>query len=118
MNSLLSQALWLTLWGIGTTFAAIGVLVGGMYLLTALIKDRPEKAEEEGEEEAPTAEVSAGADQRVVAAVAAVATALAQAGTALRLPAGETLAAGSWDSFTRSRRLSGRAQHDQRRAVR
>lgn len=117
MNTLLSQALWLTLWGMGTTFAAIGVLVGGMYLLTVLFKDRPGEAEAEGEKEEPAA-VSAGADQRVVAAVAAVATALAQAGSVLRLPAGETLAAGSWDSFARSRRLSGRAQHDQRRAVR
>ena len=44
MNTLLSQALLLTLIGMTMTFAAIGLLVGGMYVLTALIKDERPKA--------------------------------------------------------------------------
>lgn len=44
MTTLLNQALTLTLIGMGMTFAAIGLLVLGMYVMTALIKDTPPKA--------------------------------------------------------------------------
>lgn len=44
MNTLLTQALLLTLIGMTMTFAAIALLVVGMYVLTALIKDERPKA--------------------------------------------------------------------------
>ncbi|MBN1877368.1 MAG: OadG family protein [Anaerolineae bacterium] len=40
MENLLIQALQLTVIGMGMTFGAIGALVGGMYLMTALVRDR------------------------------------------------------------------------------
>lgn len=121
MNELLGQALWLTVWGMGITFAAIGVLVGGMYLLTALAKDdsAAEEAEEATTAEAEPETTALPAEEgRRLAAMAAVAVALAQAGAALHLPAREPAVAGSWDSFARQRRLTGQAQHAQRRLVR
>ena len=48
MGELLSQALNLTLVGMGMTFAAIGVLVAGMYALTTFLADE-EEAEEAGD---------------------------------------------------------------------
>jgi len=45
MTTLLNQALILTLVGMGMTFAALGLLVLGMYALTALFTDRPRRSE-------------------------------------------------------------------------
>jgi len=45
MTTLLNQALILTLVGMGMTFGAIGLLVLGMYALTALITDKPRLTE-------------------------------------------------------------------------
>jgi len=96
MADLLNQALILTLVGMGMTFAALGLLVLGMYAMTALITDEPRRktapAEESPVEERivtqaadvvlhltaaarrPGAEVS---ENRELAAAAAVALALA-----------------------------------------
>jgi Na+-transporting methylmalonyl-CoA/oxaloacetate decarboxylase gamma subunit len=96
MTTLLNQALILTLVGMGMTFAALGLLVLGMYAMTALITDEPRRktapAEESPAEERivtqaadvvlhltaaarrPSAEVSAN---RELAAAAAVTLALA-----------------------------------------
>lgn len=43
----LSIALRLTVIGMGVTFTAIGVLVVGMYLMTFLLRERPEPEEDE-----------------------------------------------------------------------
>jgi len=43
MTTLLNQALILTLVGMGMTFAALGLLVLGMYAMTALITDEPRR---------------------------------------------------------------------------
>ena len=99
MTTLLNQALILTLVGMGMTFAALGLLVLGMYAMTALITDEPRRkttpAEESPAEERivtqaadvvlhltaaarpPVAEVGAN---RELAAVAAVSLALALEG--------------------------------------
>ncbi len=45
MTTLLNQALILTLVGMGMTFAALGLLVLGMYAMTALITDKPRRQE-------------------------------------------------------------------------
>ena len=80
MEELLSQTLWLTLWGMGMTFASIGFLVLGMYLMTYLTRGR---REEEGdimaaplEREAVEVEIERERKRKAVAA--AVAAALAR----------------------------------------
>ncbi len=84
MEELLSQTLRLTLWGMGMTFASIGILVLGMYLMTYLTRER---REEEGdvmaaplEREAVEVEMERERKRKAVAAAvaAAVAVALAQ----------------------------------------
>jgi len=56
MTTLLNQALILTLVGMGMTFAALGLLVLGMYAMTALITDEPRRKKAPAEE-APAEEV-------------------------------------------------------------
>lgn len=99
MTTLLNQALILTLVGMGMTFAALGLLVLGMYAMTALITDEPRRktapAEEVPAEErivtqaadvvlhlATTARQSGAevSENRELAAAAAVALALALEG--------------------------------------
>ena len=50
MTTLLNQALVLTLIGMGMTFAALGLLVLGMYAMTALITDEPRRKKAPAEE--------------------------------------------------------------------
>jgi len=50
MTTLLNQALVLTLIGMGMTFAALGLLVLGMYAMTALITDEPRRKKASPEE--------------------------------------------------------------------
>jgi len=50
MTTLLNQALILTLGGMGMTFAALGMLVLGMYAMTALITDKPRRKKASSEE--------------------------------------------------------------------
>lgn len=74
----LSQTLTITLWGMGLTFAAIGLLVVAMMLLTRWTRgEQPRPEAEASEEEALSAEELADMEQ---AAAAAVAMALAVAG--------------------------------------
>jgi Na+-transporting methylmalonyl-CoA/oxaloacetate decarboxylase gamma subunit len=112
MTTLLNQALVLTLIGMGMTFGALGLLVLGMYAMTALITDKPRRetasTEEAPAEEAlvtrvadvvlhlaaaasqPSTEVEADRprdEDREYAAAAAVALALALEGDAPQLDA-------------------------------
>ncbi len=91
MTTLLNQALILTLVGMGMTFAALGLLVLGMYAMTALITDKPRgkealeaAPETRGVDVAlPVVEVAAEPprdEARERAAVTAVALALAMEG--------------------------------------
>ena len=91
MTTLLNQALILTLVGMGMTFASLGLLVLGMYAMTALITDKPrgKKALEAAPETRgvdvalPVVEVAAALPRdaaRSRAAAAAVALALAMEG--------------------------------------
>ncbi len=50
MITQLNQALVLTLVGMGMTFAALGLLVLGMYAMTALITDKPRRKKASAEE--------------------------------------------------------------------
>jgi len=109
---LLKQALWLTLIGMGMTFAAIGALVLGMYALGSI---KPRKAGGEamaGEaEEAPVAAAEAAlstAEARYQAAVAAVAVARAQALPEVRRSAGAPV--DQWRACVRTQQLLRRNQ--------
>jgi Na+-transporting methylmalonyl-CoA/oxaloacetate decarboxylase gamma subunit len=50
MTTLLNQALILTLIGMGMTFGALGLLVLGMYAMTALITEKPRRKKVPAEE--------------------------------------------------------------------
>lgn len=110
---LLSQALQLTTWGMGVTFLTIGALVLGMYAMTAVFKDAPEKAEEA--EIAPAAVPQS--DERYLAAAAAVAVALAETHDRLYVASG-ALASSGWVDYSRSHALNQRMQHTFRRVRR
>ena len=114
MAELLQQALVLTVWGMGVTFATIGALVLGMYALTALLADAPESAADETPDAAPAPSVP---DARQLAAVAAVAVALASAQPAVVAPA-PTSATQGWSGYARNQALNRLTQHQSRRARR
>lgn len=105
---LLKQALLLTAIGMGMTFAAIGALVLGMFLLGGI---KPRKPAEVADEEpaTPVAEAAATpdtADARYLAAVAAVAVARAQSVREDRRTSGVVV--DQWRSYVRSRHLTQR----------
>ncbi len=114
MAELLQQALVVTVWGMGVTFATLGALVLGMYALTALLKDAPESAMDAALDAAPTPALP---DARQLAAVAAVAVALATAQPAVVAPA-PTSAAQGWSGYARNQALNRLTQHQSRRARR
>lgn len=104
---LLRHALLLTLIGMGMTFAALGALVLGMFLLGG-IKARGDDSrqidEEAGEAPVTSAEDSAlMADARYLAAAAAVAVARAQLARENRQPAGAPV--DQWRSHVRAQHL-------------
>jgi Na+-transporting methylmalonyl-CoA/oxaloacetate decarboxylase gamma subunit len=110
MGDPLSEALRYTLIGMGMTFAAIGALVVGMYLLTALAPGREAEETPEARVGGAAPEPQAGND-RHRAAVAAVAVALAEASRA-RSPRGiRPGAADRWTTFVRSQHLKRGAPH-------
>ena len=109
---LLKQALWLTLIGMGMTFAAIGALVLGMYALGSI---QPRKAAGEAmaeeAEAAPAAAASAAlstAEARYQAAAAAVAVARAQARPEVWRPA--DVPVDQWRAYVRHQQLLRRNQ--------
>ena len=87
MNSIFGQSILITVMGMGVTFAALGLVMASMFILTRLAKDREESTAESTEPEQTTGEVGmtqepidieleAGASMAEVAAAAvAVATA-------------------------------------------
>jgi Na+-transporting methylmalonyl-CoA/oxaloacetate decarboxylase gamma subunit len=112
MNTeLLLQGGWLTLVGMGFTFISIGAIIGVMYLITAVIKDKPEAEEETAE--ALVTEVDSEAAARRLAAVAAVTVALAQAQSPQ-----QALPVKDWDIYARNQRLTSSALHDMQRVRR
>lgn len=126
----LTNALWITLIGMGLVFVAILALWGLMALLVRLT---PEQAAEEGnadipvelspEASAPTDTVSEGTsqDRKRRAAAAAVAVALAQARMMASTPARESQSAGTlspWQAVHRASQLSQRTQAMRKKEVR
>ena len=112
MEDNLIQALNYTAIGMSVTFAALGLLVGLMYLLTALTREREEIPAEEAvaafvEEEAAAPPPT---DDRYRAAAAAVALALAD--LARKRAAEEAIAspADQWRSFVRNQHLTQRVR--------
>ena len=113
---LLKQALWLTLIGMGMTFAAIGALVLGMYALGS-IKPRKAAGEAMAEEAeaAPAAAAEAAlstAEARYQAAAAAVAVARAQVLPEVRHPA--DVPVDQWRAYVRHQPLLRRHQATRR----
>ena len=135
MSDLLVQGLQLTVLGMGMTFASIGALVVGMYLMTAVTRTRRSRADvsltasgDEGErvslesaalESGRLSSTGDGEDEaedraKVRAAAAAVAVALAEA-EATADAATSHPSDNAWDIYVRSRHLSRRTRYDLRR---
>lgn len=131
-TTLLSQTLMLTLLGMGMTFAALGVLVLGMYAMTALIKDKP-VAKEVLPEAASVIEPKPVEDQRPLVAAAAVAVALTEQAAPARYTAAAAAVAAAvatatphrqfmpgnadstWNAYVRGRTLALRNFYNARR---
>lgn len=109
MNELLRQALWLTGVGMSMTFAAIGTLVLGMYLLTALARERGKEEETPQARSEPAsapAETTTEDDRyRAAAAAVAVAIAIAQTRTASETRAERGMLS-PWTSHVRREQIS------------
>lgn len=108
MDELLRQAIWLTVVGMGMTFAAIGTLVLGMYALTALTADK--EAAAPAEEQAEQIEMERPGPAQVTdatyrAAAAAVAVAIAQTHT-MSKPQAERGRLSPWTSHVRREHIS------------
>ena len=126
MSNVISQALWLTIVGMGMTFLSIGALVGGIYLLTHLTRAK-EKASAALAEPARSAlgEASAvssiweapDAEPRRRAVAAAVGVAMALAAEIRAVPAADTgaVATGAWSAYVRGLHLSSRSRYESRR---
>ena len=114
MDELLKQALWLTGVGMSMTFAAIGLLVLGMYALTALFPEKkgqpPAKAQPV---KGPIAQEPVSAD-RYKAAIAAVAVAQTQLRTAALTVSTPWPGSDEWTPYVRSHHLAQRALYSSR----
>ncbi len=109
----LTEALRYTLIGMSMTFGAIGALVLGMYLLTALASPKKEASPESPEAPStPKVEpvVETRDEARAMAAAAAVAVALAQD----RLgPSAEPAGTSQWRRYVRTHHLQQRSRSTQ-----
>ncbi len=124
MDELLSQAVLLTLIGMGMTFAAIGVLVAGMFALTTFLADGGKESSESPE---MPAAIEASDDRarlhidvgRQRAAAAAVAVALAQATDTYQAKRLSHAATGeSWTAHVRATQLARRDYYNSLRTRR
>ncbi len=123
MTESLLQALQLTVVGMGMTFAAIGTLVAGMYLLTALTREPEEAAPEPPPDPNKltilgiTVDISqvnaapAEAKQRAVAAAVAVAMAAARPAAMIR-----PTVVDNWAAYVRMQHVMRRRYHRMRGA--
>ncbi len=130
MGDVLVQGLKLTILGMGMTFASIGALVVGMYLMTAVTRTRQTRTDlalvepgTEGEgvslerEEIASTTVRSTRDAKYRAAASAVAVALAE--DAQRQSAGMPRGSeAAWDIFVRNRHVSRRTRYDLRQRPR
>ncbi|MCU0519368.1 MAG: hypothetical protein MUF84_01545 [Anaerolineae bacterium] len=126
MSNVISQALWLTIVGMGMTFLSIGALVGGIFLLTHLTRAKenapstltePTQSATGGTPavssiwDAPDAEIR----RRAVAAAVGVAMALtAQVRVEPAVDLGVT-ATDAWSAYVRGQQLSSRSRYESRR---
>jgi sodium pump decarboxylase gamma subunit len=115
MMSELTQALRYTLIGMGMTFGAIGALVLGMYLLTAVAgRKKKEKSEVADAPTSPkVAPIAETRDEaRALAAAAAVAVAVSQATERQGIP--EPTGTGQWRRYVRHHHLEQRTRSSHR----
>ena len=113
MNALLTEALGLTVVGMGMTFASIGMLVLGMYLLTMLTGEKRLPGKEKN---APLISVAAEPsvpveEERYLAAVGAVAVAVAVAQAAKEQQRQRSQPGDQWGLYVRSQQLNVRRSH-------
>lgn len=73
------QTIWITVVGMGLTFAAIGLLVITMFLLTRWTRGREELARDDAQSVDPSTASSAGENREEARQAAAAATAVALA---------------------------------------
>jgi Na+-transporting methylmalonyl-CoA/oxaloacetate decarboxylase gamma subunit len=108
----MSNALLITLIGMGLVFAAILLLWGLMILMVRLFRDKPESEEKGEETEAiaavETEEMANDLKLRAAAAAAAVALALQHSGTALFSQ--PVITTSAWQTALRSASLNQRSQ--------
>jgi sodium pump decarboxylase gamma subunit len=108
--SVLSQSLWITLFGMGLVFAALALLAGLMSLLTNLLRDKsPAPASIEA---APASD----AEEVTRAAAAAVSVALAQQSqtSARPLTPSPTMLIGAWQLGMRTRQMTQKGEMGRR----
>ncbi len=130
MQELVRSALQLMILGMGMTFLSLGALTLGMYLLTAIFRDKGGAELPELDDELPvgedvsayregefTGDAIAGEEARRRAAAAAVAVALAmtEADERLECPPASRAIQDPWNAFARSLHLSRRTQYEARR---
>jgi sodium pump decarboxylase gamma subunit len=72
LSELIRQGLWLSIVGLGLTFAALGVLIGAMTLLERIFRTRPLVPAERGIKETPVVSslTRDTEDEEIVAAIA------------------------------------------------
>ena len=113
MNENMSNALIITLIGMGLVFAAILLLWGLMVLMVRLFQDKPqsEEVQTEGEETTAIAEIAETAnDLKLRAAAAAVAVAFALQHTSTALFSQPDITTSAWQTALRSTTLNQRSQ--------
>ncbi len=127
MSDVLSQALWLTVIGMGMTFLSIGALVGGIYLLMYLTRTKervpstlPAELATSGTEPLPVGQPAtevpdAESRRRSVAAAVAVAMALAADLPTAPMADSRSMTTGSWNTYVRALHLSSRSHYMSRR---
>lgn len=101
------QTVLISMWGMGLTFLALGLVVLTMFALTSLVRDR--KSPGQGVAPAEPELVDAGIEEIRLAAAAAVAMAKAEATQRTKARAGQSQmekTTSSWESYTRAQKLS------------
>jgi len=106
------QTVWISVWGMGLTFLALGLVVLTMIALTGLARQRKSPVQQSAQPE--TDLVDEGAEEIRLAAVAAVALAKAEAAqrTAVKTRRSRPKEmTASWESYTRAQKLDQRKTH-------
>jgi Na+-transporting methylmalonyl-CoA/oxaloacetate decarboxylase gamma subunit len=101
------QTVMISVWGMGLTFLALGLVVLTMVVLTSLLRERKSPVQEAAQPEPEL--VDDGIEEVWLVAAAAVALAKAEADQRTTVNVGQSQsekATSSWESYTRAQKLS------------